>query len=175
MHPAAADRFTAAVLAAARPRPGDTAVDLYAGAGLFTAALADAVGATGRVVAVESNPAAVGDAIANVKPWPWVEVRRGRVDAPLIDQLVGELGDGPDVVVLDPPRAGAGAAVMRALAASGARALVYVACDPAALARDVATARECGWRLGALEAFDAFPMTHHVECVATLTPPTAAS
>jgi tRNA/tmRNA/rRNA uracil-C5-methylase (TrmA/RlmC/RlmD family) len=61
---------------------------------------------------------------------------------------------------------------MAALMASGARAIGYVACDPASLARDVRSALEAGWRLATLRAFDAFPMTHHVECVAHLTPPT---
>ena len=73
-------------------------------------------------------------------------------------------------MVLDPPRAGAGAKVTRAIAASGARAVAYVACDPAALARDVATFRSAGWELTELRAFDCFPMTQHVECVALLEP-----
>jgi len=73
-------------------------------------------------------------------------------------------------VVLDPPRAGAGPAVSRVLAGSGARAVVYVACDPASLARDVAAFAAEGWELTGLRAFDAFPMTAHVECVALLEP-----
>jgi tRNA/tmRNA/rRNA uracil-C5-methylase (TrmA/RlmC/RlmD family) len=77
-----------------------------------------------------------------------------------------------DLVVLDPPRSGAGAKVVRAIAAAGPRAVAYVACDPAALARDVATFRELGWELAALRAFDCFPMTQHVECVALLHPST---
>jgi tRNA/tmRNA/rRNA uracil-C5-methylase (TrmA/RlmC/RlmD family) len=74
--------------------------------------------------------------------------------------------------VLDPPRAGAGRETMTAILAAGARAVSYVACDPAALARDVRTALDLGWQLGELRALDAFPMTHHVECVAQLLPPT---
>jgi tRNA/tmRNA/rRNA uracil-C5-methylase (TrmA/RlmC/RlmD family) len=76
----------------------------------------------------------------------------------------------PDVVVLDPPRAGAGGRVVRLIAGSTGRAVAYVACDPAAFARDVATFRDLGWRLAALRAFDAFPMTHHTELVALLVP-----
>jgi tRNA/tmRNA/rRNA uracil-C5-methylase (TrmA/RlmC/RlmD family) len=75
-----------------------------------------------------------------------------------------------DIVVLDPPRTGAGREVMERIVALGPRAITYVACDPAALARDVATARHLGWELVALRAFDLFPMTHHVECVALLEP-----
>jgi tRNA/tmRNA/rRNA uracil-C5-methylase (TrmA/RlmC/RlmD family) len=79
-------------------------------------------------------------------------------------------GVGPDLVVLDPPRAGAGTDVIRAILATEPRAVGYVSCDPATLARDVRAAGDAGWRLAELRAFDAFPMTHHVECVAILTP-----
>jgi tRNA/tmRNA/rRNA uracil-C5-methylase (TrmA/RlmC/RlmD family) len=96
-------------------------------------------------------------------------VWQGDIDAEGLGELLDELGP-PDVVVLDPPRAGAGAAVSRLLAATGARAVVYVACDPAALARDVAAFGAAGYRLAGLRAFDAFPMTAHVECVALLVP-----
>ena len=71
-------------------------------------------------------------------------------------------------VVLDPPRAGVGALIMERLLAIRPRAIAYVACDPASLARDVRTALDHGWRLTRLQAFDAFPMTHHIECIATL-------
>ena len=74
----------------------------------------------------------------------------------------------PDVVVLDPPRAGAGARVVRMLVEAGPRAVAYVACDPAAFARDVATFRAAGWQLRAVRAFDAFPMTHHMESIGLL-------
>jgi tRNA/tmRNA/rRNA uracil-C5-methylase (TrmA/RlmC/RlmD family) len=79
-----------------------------------------------------------------------------------------------DAVVLDPPRAGAGAHVMERVARTGAQRVVYVACDPAALARDVATARTLGYELTSLRSFDLFPHTHHVECLAVLRPATAA-
>ena len=104
----------------------------------------------------------MADAAANLRDLPWAEVRQGRVSPAGLDAL----GVRPDLVVLDPPRAGAGPAVMAALAALGPRALCYVSCDPATLARDVAVLAARGWRLRRLRAFDAFPMTHHVECVA---------
>jgi tRNA/tmRNA/rRNA uracil-C5-methylase (TrmA/RlmC/RlmD family) len=173
-HPAAAARFTAAVLDSARPRPGERALDLYAGAGLFTAVLADAVTASGGVLGLEADASAVGDAEQNLRQQPWAVVRREAVTPATIKASVSRLGGSPEVVVLDPPRTGAGRDVMRALLELLPRVVCYVACDPAALARDLRTATELGWQLTDLVAFDAFPMTHHVECVATLRPGPAA-
>jgi tRNA/tmRNA/rRNA uracil-C5-methylase (TrmA/RlmC/RlmD family) len=170
VHPAAADALVAAVAGFATVRPGETVLDLYAGAGLFGGALAPAVGDAGRVVCVEADEAACAAADANLADLPQAEVWQGEVDADGLAGLLADLGDAPDVVVLDPPRAGAGTAVSRRIAAPGARAVVYVACDPAALARDVAAFGTAGFRLSALRGFDAFPMTAHVECVALLEP-----
>jgi tRNA/tmRNA/rRNA uracil-C5-methylase (TrmA/RlmC/RlmD family) len=138
--------------------------------GLFAAALADRVGPSGAVVAVEGDPRAVGDARRNVHDLPQVQLVQGSVGPALAGALAALPGAASDVVVLDPPRSGAGRAVVEALCAARPRAICYVACDPAALARDLATATEHGYRLAELRAFDAFPMTHHVECVALLTP-----
>ena len=168
VHPGAADALVAAVAQFAGVRPGETVLDLYAGVGLFGGALAPAAGPEGRVVCVESDEAACAAADANLADLPQAEVWQGEVDAAGLGELLAELGRGPDVVVLDPPRAGAGPAVSRLLAATGARAVVYVACDPAALARDVAAFGEAGYRLAAIRGFDAFPMTAHVEVVALL-------
>jgi tRNA/tmRNA/rRNA uracil-C5-methylase (TrmA/RlmC/RlmD family) len=170
VHPAAADALVAAVTGFADVRAGETVLDLYAGAGLFGGALAPAAGPGGRVVCVESDEAACAAADANLADLPQAEVWQGDVDAEGLGELLDELGTAPDVVVLDPPRAGAGPAVSRLLAGTGARAVVYVACDPAALARDVAAFAEGGYRLAAVRGFDAFPMTGHVECVALLVP-----
>jgi tRNA/tmRNA/rRNA uracil-C5-methylase (TrmA/RlmC/RlmD family) len=167
VHPAAADALVGAVSAFAAVRPGETVLDLYAGAGLFGGALAPGVGADGRVVCVESDPAACAAADANLADLPQAEVWQGDVDAPGLTELLEDLGR-PDVVVLDPPRAGAGRDVSRVIAAAGPRAVVYVACDPASLARDIAAFADAGYRLEALRAFDCFPMTAHVECVALL-------
>ncbi|WP_369134195.1 class I SAM-dependent RNA methyltransferase [Modestobacter sp. I12A-02662] len=167
VHPAAADALVAAVSGYAAVGPGETVLDLYAGAGLFGGALAPAVGAAGRVVCVESDAAACAAADVNLADLPQAEVWQGDVDAPGLTELLGDLGR-PDVVVLDPPRAGAGPDVSRVLAGAGPRAVVYVACDPASLARDVAVLTAAGYRLDGLRAFDCFPMTAHVECVALL-------
>ncbi|MEJ3743568.1 TRAM domain-containing protein [Actinomycetes bacterium KLBMP 9797] len=166
VHPAAADTFAGAVLELLQPQPGESAWDLYGGAGLFAAALASRLGPDGRVTLVEADPRGVAAARGNLADLAQVRVVPGKVEAALRRRLRGPV----DLVVLDPPRSGAGAAVVRAMAASGARAVAYVACDPAALARDVRTFRDLGWRLAELRAYDAFPMTHHVECVALLTP-----
>jgi tRNA/tmRNA/rRNA uracil-C5-methylase (TrmA/RlmC/RlmD family) len=170
VHPAAAETFVAAVLRQLRPRPGERALDLYSGVGLFTAALASVVGPDGAVVGVEGDPRAVADARRNLHDLPWVELHRGAVGRELATAIAALPESGVDIVVLDPPRAGAGADVISALCAAAPRAISYVACDPSSLARDVQVAAEHGYRLAALRAFDAFPMTHHVECVALLTP-----
>ena len=167
-HPGAAEAYTAAVMEALAPQAGETALDLYAGAGLFSVPLADAVGQTGRVRALERDARAAGDAERNLAAYPWAEVRRAAVT----EASVRALG-AADVVVLDPARTGAGRDVVTAVLDSGARAVAYVACDPAAFARDVRTALDAGWTMPRLRAFDAFPMTHHVECVGLLLPPGA--
>jgi tRNA/tmRNA/rRNA uracil-C5-methylase (TrmA/RlmC/RlmD family) len=117
---------------------------------------------------VESDRLAARDAVANLVDLPQARVLRARVTA----GLLGRLGVRPDLAVLDPPRVGAGPAVVAALLALRPRAVAYVACDPAALGRDLRAARAAGYWLAALRAFDLFPMTHHVECVALLTPAT---
>jgi tRNA/tmRNA/rRNA uracil-C5-methylase (TrmA/RlmC/RlmD family) len=170
IHPGAAQTLLDAVLAAAAAKPGETIADLYAGTGLFAAGLAAAAGPGGRVIAIESDVRAVKDARRSLHDLPEVDFRMGDV-ARLLPQLSG--GDGPfpagaDVVVLDPPRTGAGRKVMSGIAGLDPRVIVYVACDPAALARDVAFAAGHGYRLAGLRAFDLFPMTHHMECVAAL-------
>ncbi|MHB8450369.1 MAG: class I SAM-dependent RNA methyltransferase [Mycobacteriales bacterium] len=168
VHPAAAELLAAAVVDGLGVRPGESAWDLFAGAGLFAAALAVA-GA--RVTAVEADGAAARAARANLVDLG-VEVQHARVDAATVDRLRARHGGPVDVVVLDPPRAGAGPAVMRALGRSTTRALAYVSCDPPTLARDLAVLAGSGWRLAAFRAFDAFPMTAHVECLALLAPST---
>jgi len=145
-----------------------SATDLYAGVGLFALALADAVGPTGAVLAIESDARAFRDAKANLRARPEIELRRGKVDR-MLKPLVRQ-GIHSGLVVLDPPRTGAGKTVMKDIAALRPRAIAYVACDPAALARDVAYARNAGYGIRSLRAFDAFPMTHHVECIAILEP-----
>ena len=132
--------------------------------------LAEAVGAGGTVVSVESDGQAVRDARRNLHAHPHARIEHGRTQA-VLDHLraAGEV-ERADVVVLDPPRSGAGRAVVDQVVGLRPRAVVYVACDPAALGRDTGLLAERGYRLDALRAFDLFPMTHHVECVARFVP-----
>lgn len=167
VHPGAAAAFTDTVLGWLAPRPGERALDLYAGVGLFAAALAAAVGKRGSVLAVESDRVAVEHARRNLARWPWARPRRDRADRAVA--TMARRGQRVDLVVLDPPRIGAGKAVVRSLAELRPRAIAYVACDPAALARDVGHLDAAGYHLRDLRCFDAFPMTHHVECLALLT------
>jgi tRNA/tmRNA/rRNA uracil-C5-methylase (TrmA/RlmC/RlmD family) len=172
VHPGAADALAAAVLAAADPRPGDTALDLYCGAGLFAGVLAEAVGPDGAVIAIEQDPSSVRNARHNLRAWPWAQVQAGDVATVLRAQGLA----GASIAVLDPPRAGAARPVIDALCGRGTsgepcqalRRIAYVSCDPATLARDLRLLLDAGWQLAGLRGYDAFPMTHHVECVATL-------
>jgi tRNA/tmRNA/rRNA uracil-C5-methylase (TrmA/RlmC/RlmD family) len=164
VHPAAADALVAAVLDLLEPAAGESAWDLYGGSGLFAAALAGRTGA--RVTVVESEPDGVAAARTNLADRSGIEVVAARVEVALPRRRI----TGPvDLVVLDPPRTGAGTRVVEGIMAAGPRAVAYVACDPAAMARDVAAFRAAGWQLAAVRAFDLFPMTQHVECVALLT------
>jgi tRNA/tmRNA/rRNA uracil-C5-methylase (TrmA/RlmC/RlmD family) len=162
VHPGAADTLAAVVLAAAEARPGDVALDLYAGVGLFAGVLAPVVD-PGRVLAVESDRAAAAAAVANLADLSNVSVSAARVD-----RWLTRTRPRADVVVLDPPRKGAGKSVIDGIVAAEPRRIVHVACDPSSLARDVSLLAGHGYRLDALRAFDLFPMTAHVECVATL-------
>jgi len=145
-------------------REGDHVLDLYGGVGLFAAAVLDVIGESGRVDLIESSPSATADARRNFEAFSNVSVRMGDVDKGL------SAIDHADVVVLDPPREGAGKAVLEKIVNLSPRTVVYVACDPAALARDCRYFAEMGWQMSTLRAFDLFPMTHHVECVATFEP-----
>ena len=181
VHPGAADTLTEAVLAALRPEPGDVALDLFCGAGLFAGALAARVGPAGAVIAVDADTVAVRDARHNLRGTPWARVYAGDVARVLARPGWRQ----PGLAVLDPPRTGVPRRVIERLLLPRAarqrrpgkrpprsrlRRVAYVSCDPATLARDIAVFAGFGWRLDGLRAFDAFPMTHHVECVAALTP-----
>ena len=166
VHPGAAVALQDAVVEALDPRPGERVMDLYAGVGLFAAALAERVAPSGTVAVVEAGTQAAADARHNLAGLTGVRVERGRVDHVLRRRHLQRA----DLVVLDPPRSGAGKAVVSLLGRTGARRIAYVACDPAALARDVRWFGERGYALSSLRAFELFPMTAHVECVALLEP-----
>jgi tRNA/tmRNA/rRNA uracil-C5-methylase (TrmA/RlmC/RlmD family) len=167
VHPGGPRALVETVLDFLDPRSAERALDLYTGVGLFARFLVDEVGPYGEVAAIEGDEAACLQARSNLGlddagyPGP-VEVTWGRVDT-----VLAAAYDGPwDLVVLDPPREGAKRGVVEQIVARRPRAVAYVACDPAALARDVETFAGHGYTLDRLRAFDLFPMTHHVECVA---------
>jgi len=165
VHPAAADTLTEAVLAVLEPKPGDIVLDLYCGAGLFAGAVAGKVGRDGAVIGIEEDTAAVRDARHNLRDMPWAQVRKGDVATVLRQRGLPTAR----LVIADPPRAGLAREVTGYLTGdSGTERFCYVSCDPATLARDLGLLLAAGWRLDELRAFDAFPMTHHVECVAAL-------
>ena len=148
-------------------------LDLYGGVGLFAAAVADRFGANTRITSVESDERATDHASENLADWLGASAESGRVDRWLRShESSASAGDRERLrsatVVLDPPRSGAGTEVMGLLGTLAPAQIVYVACDPVALARDVALASESGYRLARIRAFDLFPHTHHVEAIATL-------
>ncbi|MGK5729556.1 class I SAM-dependent RNA methyltransferase [Streptomyces sp. URMC 124] len=166
VHPQAADMLVKAVMQGLMPRKGDMALDLYCGVGLFAGALGERIGEKGAVLGIESGKRAVEDARHNLQDLDRVRIEQGKVEQVLPRTGIKEA----DIIVLDPPRAGAGKQTVNHLASLGARRIAYVACDPAALARDLAYFAESGYKPVKLRAFDLFPMTHHVECVAILKP-----
>jgi tRNA/tmRNA/rRNA uracil-C5-methylase (TrmA/RlmC/RlmD family) len=166
VHPAAADTLAGVVGEWAEASPGACAWDLYSGAGLFASVLAEQVGPEGLVRAVEQSQAA-SDCMRILADLPQVEVVPHKVEWAVSGGPLD--GPAPEVVVLDPPRKGAGHDVVDQIAARTPARIIYVACDPAALGRDVARFATHSYHLELIRAFDAFPMTHHVEAVALLT------
>lgn len=158
--------FTELAIRLLEPRAGEFVLDLYGGVGLFARLVAPLLGAGGRLVLVESDGRAGRLAKRNLRVFPQVQVVTERVDRWLRSREVTRV----DLVVLDPPRAGAGKEVMPGVLRLRPRRVLYVACDPASLARDVAIAAEHGYALVALRAIDAFPQTQHVETFAVLAP-----
>lgn len=145
-------------------QPGMTAWDLYGGAGVFAAALADLVGPDGRVLTVDTSRGASRAARSALADLPWVSVVTDSVRRALSAESAR-----PDVAVLDPPRTGAGREVIDALAATEVPRVVHIGCEAASFARDVGLYLRHGYAVEELRVFDSFPLTHHVECVAVLT------
>jgi tRNA/tmRNA/rRNA uracil-C5-methylase (TrmA/RlmC/RlmD family) len=159
-HSAAPKTLSKLVMDLMALRPGDQVCDLYGGVGLFTAPMAEDVGDIGKVHLIESSHRATQDALKMFEKSKNVVVHSGRVEQklPLINRV--------DVILLDPPRTGAGDMVVKQMIAKKPRTIVYVSCDPASLARDARALEEGGYHLNHIVGFDLFPMTQHVECVA---------
>jgi tRNA/tmRNA/rRNA uracil-C5-methylase (TrmA/RlmC/RlmD family) len=152
--------LTQAILDFAQLQVGEHVLDLYGGVGLFSAAILDAIGPTGHVDLIEGSKVATADATRNFASYTNITIATGDVTK-LLPRITAA-----DVVVLDPPRDGAGKEAVAHIARLAPRAIVYVACDPAALARDTAYLTDHSYSLAKVRAFDLFPMTHHIECVA---------
>ena len=158
-HSAAPETLMATAIAWLDPKPGDVAADLYGGAGLFTAPISKAVGATGKVHLIELDKSAIADARNIFKSTKNVEIRQGRVEVEM--KKISSV----DVVLLDPPRTGAGAEVVGSIVKANPRKIIYVSCDPASLARDAKDLLAGGYEIGQIVGYDLFPMTAHVECI----------
>ena len=182
VHPRAAETLTRAVQDALDPGlldPSAANLDLYGGVGVLAAALGDLVGSTLRIASVESDPRASGHAAENLADWVGARAVTATVESWVRELANGSAGErerlGRATVILDPPRAGAGRAVLEALATVRPAQLVYVACDPVAFARDAATLAGLGYRATGIRAFDLFPSTHHIEAVGSFVRDRSAS
>ncbi len=140
-----------------------TAWDLYGGAGLFAAVLAEVVGPQGRVLSVDTARSASRAARSALADLPQIEILTDSVR-----RALGAARGGADIAVLDPPRAGAGREVIDLLAAAAVPRVIHVGCEAAAFARDIGLYRTRGYTVEQIRVFDSFPLTHHVECVALL-------
>jgi tRNA/tmRNA/rRNA uracil-C5-methylase (TrmA/RlmC/RlmD family) len=163
-HRDAAETYSSLVTDWAQPGAGMTVWDLYGGTGVFAAALGDAVGESGRVLSVDTSRAATRAARAALVDLPQIDVITDSVRRALTAQRAGA-----GVAVLDPPRAGAGRDVIDLLAAAGVPRVVHIGCEAASFARDIGLYRGHGYAVERIKVFDAFPLTHHTECVALLT------
>lgn len=163
-HSAAAGHYAGRIAQLLPEVPGGRAWDLYGGVGVFAAALADLVGPAGEVTSVESFPGAAAVGRESLAGLP-VEFRTARVEA-----FVVKHARPVDLVVLDPPRTGAGARTVGAIAAARPRAVLHIGCDPATFARDARAWADHGYRIDSIEVVDAFPGTHHLETLAVLVP-----
>lgn len=140
------------------PRAAETLLDAYSGVGLFGLSLAERVA---HVVEIEENPTSIADARFNAEEWSQIEFHNERVE-----DCLPRLEQGIDIAVADPPRSGLARSVPAALGAKQPRAIAYVSCDPATLARDARLIVEQGYRLERVQPVDMFPQTYHIECVA---------
>ena len=162
---AQAERLYEAAISLGQIQKTDLVLDLYCGVGTITLAMA---GAAGKVIGVEVVEQAVEDARENARGNGIENAEFFAADAGKAALELENQGLRPDVVVVDPPRKGLNADAIQAIAKMSPRRLVYVSCDPATLARDIALLKNHGYRLNSAQAFDLFPRCAHVESVALL-------
>lgn len=175
VHRKAPDILTTAVIEAIAKAGFDKTadnLDLYGGVGLFAGTIAAKFGVDSVITTVEAFKTATEDAKLNLADLPNVRAILAPTERFLDERVSSHVKNGsPETtatVILDPPRAGAGAKVVGQVLALKPKHIVYVACDPVALARDLKPLTEGGYELASLRAFDLFPHTHHVEAVASL-------
>lgn len=179
IHRAAPQALVEEVMRLADPQPGQLIADLYGGAGLFSAFLAQAVGEKGRVLSVEAAASASRDARRNLHNMEQATVLNGKTDRVLASWLQspheafgngGLDGQSINTIVLDPPRSGAGKSTIKRISQLAPEKIVYVSCDPASFARDARWLTELGWTMETVKALDLYPDTHHLESVSMFTP-----
>jgi 23S rRNA (uracil1939-C5)-methyltransferase len=155
-----AEKLVKAVSGVLQDADIDNLIDAYCGVGTFALSLALRAK---RVIGIEESPWAVRDAEANRLPGQKVEFCTGSTE-----RILGSVVSADSVVILDPPRTGCKPEVLQALAHKHVRQVIYVSCDPATLARDLALLVNSGYRLDAIQPIDMFPQTYHVECVVSV-------
>ena len=142
---------------------GDIVCDLYGGAGLFTAPIAKLIGDQGKVHLIERDNDCINDAKKMFQNKKNIIIHHGKVE-----QKLGKIKD-IDIIILDPPRNGVSKQVIHQIIDKNPKSIVYVSCDPTSLARDTKVLLENNYNLNNLVGLDLFPMTHHIECVASFT------
>ena len=162
VHPGAASVLSRQIKESVKGLKVESFADLYAGVGVLAHSLLQEFPLANAIV-VEADRSAAQNAKENLKSFKNVQVSSERVD-----KWVRGVKNKFDVVILDPPRSGAGQSVMQQICRQTLQKIIYIACDPAALARDVLIAKKNGWKLETVVAFDLFPQTHHIESVAVL-------
>lgn len=162
VHPGAASVLSRQIKESVKGLKVESFADLYAGVGVLAHSLLQEFPVANAIV-VEADRSAAQNAKENLKSFKNVQVSSERVD-----KWVRGVKNKFDVVILDPPRSGAGQTVMQQICRQTLQKIIYIACDPAALARDVLIAKKNGWKLETVVAFDLFPQTHHIESVAVL-------
>lgn len=162
VHPGAASVLSRQIKESVKGLKVESFADLYAGVGVLAHSLLQEFPLANAIV-VEADRSAAQNAKENLKSFKNVQVSSERVD-----KWVRGVKNKFDVVILDPPRSGAGQSVMQQICRQTLQKIIYIACDPAALARDVLIAKKNGWKLETVVAFDLFPQTQHIESVAVL-------
>ncbi|MBM3731423.1 MAG: class I SAM-dependent RNA methyltransferase [Actinobacteria bacterium] len=163
-HKLAPTTLVEAVISRLEIKKSDHICDLYSGVGLFTSAIVNEISDLGFLTLIESDKTAVADAR---------KIFANRMNVKILQGLVAQqlsIVKRADLIVLDPPRTGAGEVVVKQMVKFKPRKIIYVACDPAALARDSKTLLDLGYKLDHISGYDLFPMTQHIECVAGFSP-----